>query len=179
MFTIFKNILRRKPVPVFDIEKAIGNYLIQLPRCSSSIVVVSPRYGEQHYRCEVVLDVALIIDWAEHHASAVWSSNRDEQAARLAIPFWLRGFDDSNARPSDIPKAFSDVLRPYVLDFVREDIAAITCLDCGCLVNDIVMTRKNERRAHTGSWWTDEWHCSNGHLLYREDHELHLHIRSN
>lgn len=178
MLQILKNLLGRKPEPVFDIEKAIGAYLLQLPRCSACIVVVSPRYGEQHYRCEIVLDVAMLTVWAEHHAGAVWSSNQDEQAGRLALPFWLRGFDDSNLVPTDILRSFADVLRPYVLDFIREDVAAVSCVECGCIVNDIAMTRLNERREHTWSWWTDEWHCAKGHLLYREDHELHFHIRS-
>jgi hypothetical protein len=175
---VFGNLFRRKSPAVFDIEKSVGRYLLQLPRCSSSILVVSPRYAEQHYRCEIVLDVELIVEWAEHHANAAWSSCQEEQAGRMALPIWLRGFDSSNLIPSEIPSAFSHVLRPYILDFIRNDIAAVTCVDCGYIVNDIAMTRKNDRRVLTWSWWTDEWHCPAGHLLYREDHELHLHLRS-
>jgi hypothetical protein len=96
----------------------------------------------------------------------------------MALPIWLRGFDSSNLIPSEIPSAFSHVLRPYILDFIHNDIAAVTCVDCGCIINDIAMTRKNDRRVMTWSWWTDEWYCPEGHLLYRQDHELHLHVRS-
>jgi hypothetical protein len=161
--------------PPFFFENAVGKYLLTLSPCTAKVVVASPNYGDQHYRCEVIADAARLTPWAEHHAEAVWSLDNDEQAARKALPFWLRGANVDVA-PSYIPPLFVAVLRPYALDLINEGIAQVLCQECRRIVRDIAMKKLNE--SYAGSlWaqWTDEWHCPSGHLLYREDHDIHIH----
>lgn len=159
-----------------EIARAVGHYLLQLPRCSTAIVGISPRYGELHYRCEIVLDVAMTLEWARNHAANVISLDFDDQAARLALPLWLGNFDETNRRLTDIPAGFYKVLRPYIRDLVNEDVAAITCLECGHIASQVLMQRVDEESIGTSSRWTDVWRCSSGHLLYHEDHEVHFYL---
>lgn len=177
MIGFIKKLFGREEPPSFDIEKVVGRYLLNLPPCSAKIVVASPKYGDQHYRCELIVDADGLLPWAEHHAQAVWSSDQEEQAARQALPVWLRGANLSDPALTYVPTYFVEVLRPYALNFINEGISEVFCPVCRQVVEDIVMKKLNERREGTWSWWTDEWYCPKGHLLYREDHELHLHLR--
>lgn len=158
--------------PKFDFEKRVGKYLMELERCSSKVIIVSPKYGDKHYRCEVIADTAGLLEWAEHHSKATWCSDEEIQAGLLALPLWLRGADLTNDEHSEIPYYFYKVLNDYVFNFIESGIVKIICPDCNHAVENIAMNKLNERHQINWHWWTDEWFCENGHLLYREDHEL-------
>lgn len=177
MLGFLKKLIGPSKPPPFDLEKAVGNYLLNLQKCSSKVVVISPKYGDRNYKCDVIVDADGLLPWAKHHAEAVWSGNQEEQAARLALPLWLQGADPKNQAPSYVPPYFISVLRPYTLDFINKGIAEIACPECNGIVADVKMKKLNEKREGTWSFWTDEWYCPKGHLLYREDHELHYHLR--
>lgn len=116
---------KRKVEPSFDIEKAVGDYLLKLPQCSREVVIVSPAYGEEHYSCEISVSAEDLFCWAEHHASAVWESVREEQAARKALPLWLQTANLDDDSKSYVPHFMYKVLRPYVLNFVINKTAKI------------------------------------------------------
>lgn len=162
---------RRKDL---DREKAVGQYLLRLPKCSRFVAVASPAYDPEHFYCDVTLDARRLAIWAQRHAESVTGFGMD-QAARLALPIWLRAADLSDDRVTYAP-AFSRVLDPYLTDFTKDESCRIHCPQCGSVVNDVSMAREDERRAGGWSWWTDVCTCPAGHELYREEHELHLHI---
>lgn len=110
MKSILDWILRRNDPPPFDYEKAVGKYLLELPRCSRKIVVASPKYDSEHYFGEVLVDAVGLIPWAEHHSTACWSSWKEDQAARLALPVWIRGADPSDELPTYLLEPFMRVL---------------------------------------------------------------------
>lgn len=178
MVAHLKKLFGREESPPLDIDKTVGRCLQSLPLCTAKVVVASPNYGDQHYRCEVIVDVDGLLLWAEHHAQSVWSSNQELQAARKALSLWLQGANRSDLAPSYVLPSFVAVLRPYAPNFVNQRIAHIVCPDCDRGIEDIERKGLNQQR--TGAWlaWTDEWHCPKGHLLYREDHELHLYLGS-
>jgi len=118
----------------------------------------------------------MTLEWARSHAANVVGGSTDDHAARLALPLWLGNFDDTDRTLTDIPPGFYKVLRPYIKDFINEDVAAITCLECGHIASQVFMQRLDEQRIGTSACWTDMWHCSNGHLLYYEDNELHFYM---
>lgn len=175
--SFISKLFKRKKEPEFDIEKAVGEYLLKLPQCTRNVVIVSPKYGETHYACEIVVTAEDLAPWAEHHADSVWSSNQEEQAARKVLPIWLRGAKSGDTSASYVPHFMYEVLRPYVLNFVNNKTATIYCLECQSFVTDIQMKELNEKRAGDWSWWTDVWTCPRGHQLYYEEHELHIHRR--
>lgn len=168
--------LFKSKMPEVDIEKAVGEYLLKLPRCNRNVVIVSPKYGETHYTCEIVVAADDLVPWAEHHADT-WSSNQEEQAARKALPIWLHGAKSEDNSASYVPHFMYEVLRPYVLNFVNDDIAHIYCLECQSFVSYVQMEKLNEKREGGWSWWTDVWRCHKGHQLYYEEHELHMLLR--
>lgn len=163
-----------KKEPEFDMEKAAGEYLLKLPRCKRNVVIVSPKYGEAHYTCEIVVAAEDLLTWAEHHAGAVWSSDQEEQAARKALPIWLRGANSAENSSSYVSHFMYKVLRPYVLNFVNDGSANIYCLECQSFVAGVQMKKLNEKSAGNWSWWTDIWTCPGGHQLYYEEHELEV-----
>lgn len=116
----FINKLFKRKVPEIDIEKAVGEYLLGLPRCNRNVVIVSPKYWETHYTCEIVVAADDLVPWAEHHADTVRSSNQEEQAARKALPIWLRGAKSEDNSASYVPHFMYEVLRPYVLNLVNK-----------------------------------------------------------
>lgn len=180
MLSILNKFLHRNDPPPFDTEKAVGKYLLEMPRCTARVVVASPRYDDKHYYGEIIVDAEGLLPWSEHHATAAWSSRRDEQAARQALPIWLRGADRSDRTPTYPPEPFIAVLEPYTLDFIQKGIAEIICLECGGIPCDVTRNKSNERSAgRSWHWWTDDWRCEQGHLIYHEDHEMHLYFGQN
>ena len=172
-----KKCFKREPVPPFDLKKAVGKYLLDLPRCSKNVVIVSPDYGETHYTCEIVVAAEDLLPWAERHADSAWCSDQEEQAARKALPLWLRGAKTEDASLSYVPYFMYKVILPYVLNFVNDGITNIYCSECQSLVNDIKMETLNEKTMVDWSWWTDTWICPEEHQLYYEEHELYVYRR--
>jgi hypothetical protein len=165
---------RKAEAPKFDLEHAVGAYLLELPRCPSHVVIAGPRYDAKHFIGEVIADAALLLPWAEHHAEAVWSLACDEQAARKTLPIWLRGADLSQKEPAYLPAPFFQVLGPYAETLINKEVAVAHCPECGQAVSDLAMQQLDKRMVGTWHYWTAEWRCENNHLIYREDHELHF-----
>lgn len=166
---LFKGLFGRKKEP--SLNELVGRTLAELPRCSKYIIVASPKYENTKYRCEVIVDAQDLVDWADHHAKAVLSMSVYQQAARVSLPLWLRGADQSRRKtyPNEL---MHRVLEPYTLDFIEKYGAKVFCIECDSIENNVHIQRKNEKR--NGPWvrWTDEWRCSHNHLLYYEDQEL-------
>ncbi len=175
MIEFAKRLLKRKETPPFDLGKAADRCLLDLQSCTAKVVVMSPRYGDQHYQCEVIADTARLITWVEHHILTVSHLHPVEKAVTHALPVWLREADMNNTLPSHVTPQVVGVLRPWILDLVNQKIAEVVCPTCQQIVENITMKKLNERRDGTWSLWTSEWLCQYDHLLYREDHEIHLH----
>jgi hypothetical protein len=175
--SIIRYLFHRNDPPQFDIEKAVGKYLLEMHRCSGRIVVASSKYDSEHYFGEVIVNAEDILPWAEEHSNSCWSSRKDEQAARKALPIWVRGADPKDMSATYPPRPFVAVLHPYTLDFILQGIAEVICNECGATSSDVSRMRLNQRSVGR-SWrmWTDEWRCHQGHLIYRQDQELHIYF---
>lgn len=152
----------------FDIETAVNKYLLSLPRCTAKVVIASPQYGDKRYSCEIIINTDALVPWAEHHAQAVYSSDQDEQVARLALPVWLKKANIADTSSTYIFPHLIEVLRPYALDFITMGITEVVCPSCRQVVEDIEMKKDY---IHFMRPWTEEWYCPKGHLLYRQDHK--------
>ncbi|MEI6209775.1 MAG: hypothetical protein WCP20_23570 [Desulfuromonadales bacterium] len=161
-------------MPEFDFEKTVGKYLMELPRCTSKVLVISPKYGDKHYRCEMIAEASGLLQWAENHSKAVWSADKEVQSARIALPLWLRGTMSDDIIPCDVPHYFYKVLVPYALNFVNLGITEIICPDCQKVVEHIDMRKLSNHQMGVWTCWTSEWYCENDHLLYKEAHGLHF-----
>lgn len=169
---IRKRIFRKPEPPRFDLEHAVGAYLLELPRCPARVVIASPRYDPKHYVGEIIANPQLLLPWAEHHAKAVWSLACQEQAARRTLPIWLRGADMTQADSAYLPNPFFQVLNHYIGSLISNGAAVAHCPECDRDIPDPVMEQLNKRMDGLWQCWTAEWRCDQGHLIYREDHEL-------
>lgn len=169
-----KRLLSGKQLPTFDLERAVGHALLQLPCCPNTLVVAGPEYDDANYTGDVFVEADGLLSWAEHHAETTSISSNDLQTALNVLPIWLRSADMSNDQPIVVDQAMADMLRPYILDFVNMDIVSMYCRKCGMAYKDFKMEKLNERNANPWYFWTDEWRCPSAHMLYREDHRVHF-----
>lgn len=171
MFTSLSRLLRRRKPPAFNVDEAVGRYLLDLPRCPAEVVVCSPKYDPKHYWGEVIADAKALLPWAEHHASAVMSLYGPHQAARFALPIWLRG-TEPGGDPAYLPEPFVSVVSPYRHDFIEKGIARVTCSRCSRTVTRVGMQKLDKVMIGATTRYTEEWRCDEGHLIYRENHEI-------
>ena len=171
------NFLRRllggdPPSPPFDVESEVSKLLAALPPCAARVVVASPRYSGG-YRCEVTVAAKDLAPFVEGLAKSTFGGSRQSQVGRAAFPRWLRSAGTVGTSTSYLPSSFVDVVSSYVLNFVNDGSATVYCPDCKTPVQINQQTRNHQV---SGPWseWTDGWHCQRGHLLYAEDHELHI-----
>jgi hypothetical protein len=163
---VFKRLLgSNKEPPLFDIEKAVGNFLLNYLRYTSKIVVVSPKYGDKNYCCEIIVEASGLLSFFEYYAKRIHGGPARELAALKALPFWFRDIDLSNPSPSYFPGHFTRFLRSFLYKFIQKGVAEVVCSECQRVVDDITKNKFNESRSGNYSWWTDEWHCQNGHLF--------------
>lgn len=170
MKNFLSGFFRRKALPKpFDIEKAVGHYLLTLPRCTNRVLVVSRRNLDKRYNYEMTVDTASLAVWAEKHDKGAWSSYEPEQAARKALPLWLRLADLSDNSVSFPPKMFSQVLRGYHETFLAMKGTQVYCHQCHQIIEQPIVKYTQLPPREIFDYWRYEWHCPNGHLLYFDE----------
>lgn len=167
----------RRNTALCNPQLAAEALLRTLPQSSGRLLVAGSAYGDNRYRGNVVADVEAFLPWIDHHARAVVSSSSPEQTARLVFPEWLRNADLSNRSLTHLEAAFRNAIDAWVPDLIGKNIAVVHCLECETEWRQINNEKRNQVRAANWSWWTSRWYCPEGHLLYEENHEMHLHIK--
>lgn len=153
-------------------SKEVERYLAELHRCSANVIVAGATYKSKGYACDIVAPAIDLARWAERHAKRVTSSDNYQQAARLALPIWLSGADQSDASFSVVPSHMERVLSPYAEDFVVKGFAGVWCIECGTLYSEIDRSASDKSVSGSTTTWNSEWHCPQGHLVRKEDHEV-------
>lgn len=169
-----RRIFKKRTETKSDMEKLVEEYLRKLPRCNKNVVILSPKYDETCYRCEVVMSAEKLALWAGRHADSVWSVNQEIQVARKVLPIWLYRSKSEGEALSYIPKNIYEVVRPYVGDFVSDRSASVYCFKCRSFINEIQMKKTNQERAGNWMFWNDIWMCREGHHLFHTKCELHI-----
>jgi len=156
-----------------DVQSRALRLLASLPRCSSKVVIAHAGHAAD-FQCRLVGNATSLAPWAEHHAKAVLSVDRADQAARSAFPAWLATADPADVRLSFVPQAMYNAYRDYVPDILSKGLVQADCPECGrsFRTEEITRTELDKRKSGKTTWWTSEWHCPSGHLLYRKDHEI-------
>ena len=165
--------IKPAPPPAFDLKLAIAECIHDLPPCAPSVVIASPKYSG-NYRAEVIVDSKHLADFIEHLNSATSGGNIESQVNRAAFPIWLRKANNSGKNNSYIPLKFVKIIHDHVLNFVTDGTASVFCPDCQTVVKKIVRENRNDKRTSPWSEWTEGWRCPSGHVLYTEDHEIHI-----
>jgi hypothetical protein len=159
--------------PSFDPENEAAKLLAILPPCSQNVVVASDRYSGK-YRCEVSVPASHLMPFVEKLVSSTIGGSQESRVARIALPRWLRSASTDDGKSSYLPPQFVDILDVYVLNFIMNGVADIYCKDCGKKIDYINQNDRNQQGGGPWSEWTSSWRCPEGHLLYTEDHELHI-----
>jgi len=174
MVGFFGKLFGRDPSSSETPEQTVRRLLTTLPKCSKFVVGASPKYGNEQYRCEVLISAIDLLPWAQRNAESRFSSDPEDQAANEALPIWLRSANASDVGPTYVPVPFVNVMSSFIADFVEKGIAQIQCPDCSKGYQKISTEKRNVVKGGTTSTWTDEWFCPNGHLLYRADQRIHI-----
>jgi len=158
--------------PKFDVEKAVGKYLMELDQCASQVLIMSPEYGEKGWLGDVVADSASLKTYANSRSEGFgYCYPYYLYAAAFALQLWLRGADNSNDSISRIPKEFAEVLKHNISDLIEKQIASIVCKKCNTIFCDANIIKKGEHESPS-LFWIDEWRCPEGHLLRYEKGEI-------
>ena len=160
--------------PEFDIEKAVGQYLIELPRCSGNVKIISQKTNAPCYNCDVIARADKLLSLAEEGEKAVWTSHNEEQAARVALPIWLRGADLSDQSVTDLPFWMCAIASNYSPTLIEEGHADVFCFSCNAYVANIHFI--NTDRMESGPWmsWKFKWICPQGHELHNMRHDIKI-----
>jgi len=166
---LLNRLLHPRVAPEFDLEKAVGHYLLSLPRCSNRVEVVSRKFLDRRYNYEMTVDAAQLAAWAEKHAKGAWTNIDYEQAARLTLPMWL-GLADHNDKSVTIPpKKFFELWRGYHSTFYDMPGTQLYCPECAEIVVEVFMIDIGLPPSDIFDCTRYEWHCPRGHLLYQEE----------
>jgi hypothetical protein len=163
----------KPPSPPFDLEAETMKLLAVLSPCAQYVVVASDRYSGK-FKCEVTVPAVQLAPFVNHLTQTTLGGSRESQVARVAMPRWLAKASVNDGKTTYLSPAFVDIIESYVLNFIKDDIADVYCKECRKIINTVDLSTRNRRGSGPWSEWTDAWHCQNGHLLYTEDHELHM-----
>lgn len=166
--------------PPLDIEKAVGHYLLSLPRCTNRILVIGRNYPDYRFHYELTVDAKFLAAWATKHAESVWSSLEPVQAARKSLPLWLNGADLTDNFGTVLPLEFYKIISEYHEVLTQMAGSQMYCHGCRQIIEDL--TKKNTDLPPSGIFnccWRSEWYCSQGHLLYQEEFGMHMTKRRN
>ena len=163
----------KKNIPPFDFEKAVGKLLMETPRLSANLVIVSQRYGEDAFKCDFVADTKALLPWAEEHSKCCFIGNPEHQAANLALPLLLRSADLDDKSWSYFPAACYHATEAWATQHVTNGIAKVYCHSCKSFVDP-----KKEKEGAAGAvgwgWWTEVWTCPCGANLLRKECEMRI-----
>lgn len=174
MVGFFRKLLGGEPPPPpFDREAQATQLLAALPPCTEYVVVASDRYSGK-YRCEVTVRAKDIAPFVKRLAESTIGGSRDSQVARVAMPRWLKDASPNDGKTSYPSAAFAEITDVYVLNFIKDGIADVFCKECDRSIAEIEPATRNHKVTGPWSEWTDSWRCPAGHLLYTEDHEIHI-----
>lgn len=161
-----------RSTPAFNHAEQVQKYVDALPPCAQYVVIASPKYGDEHYKCDVTVHVERLLAWAAEHAQNVFSGDDYNQAAREALPIWLSRADKQRKAASFMSAPLANVVRDYVSNFIDKADTHVFCPECRGYEQNIRKADFDHKA--NGNWrsWTSEWHCQNNHLLYRQHHKI-------
>lgn len=167
MFGIGKKIddLRRKCV-----------YTAPLNICSRWIKICSPSYVNEGFIGTLEVDVSHLPGWIGSRFDYIINSGPPYHPNQLAAEFMIPWFKNANLKNESITTLdeFQRIhLKDFALDFMRKKIARIYCPSCREYYLSINEKTLNKKVQGPWTFWTSEWYCDKGHLLYQYNHELH------
>ena len=170
MFSFLRTLLDRK--------KIVDSYNKPEIKCSNTILLSGPAYGDKTFLGSFLLNINGFDDWMLDHSKSVFSSSKKEQQARLFLPNWV-AFDSTTCTNYVTLLDFHmrQVLVPYTYDFYLKGWIKCYCYECSFLHDKLIDNSSEVEKFGKNRSWTEKWLCPNGHILHTKNEELRLLIR--
>ncbi len=146
-------------------------------RCSKWVRLCAPEFKDKGFIGTVEVQASLLPEWIGSRFDHIINDGPPYSPYQLALEFMIPWFINANLKDESVTNLDEFQRRhlsDYALDFLIKKIARIYCPDCKKYYSSV--NEKNSNKRENGPWkyWTSEWHCSEGHLLYKFNHELHV-----
>ena len=104
----------------------VGNLLLELPRCTRRVRLLSPHQGPSGGGCEWVVSARDLEYWLEGRDPPVVAARPD--GPRRAFRLWLQGADNRVDAITDLPDAFRSELRGRFTQMVSAIAGELRCV---------------------------------------------------
>ena len=172
---IFNRLLGKSQVGYRGIQ--LEEYLSGLPRCHSSVIIAGPTYVNSRYKGQIIAPADKLQASAAEILGSVIARSEQDQVVLKAFPMWLQAAETGGSAVSRAPFLVTQFLKGHIPDIIKDGIAHAYCNECQSVVDEIKMDKLDNRTPAGWSFWTDEWRCPQGHLLYREDRDLRFIVK--
>ncbi len=173
MFDKLISKLRPSKAQTFDVDKWVGQRLLELPRCSSTIVIASPA-TDPALSCSLLVGAPAVQRWVEANMPNSPHIQPEERAAWRAFHLWLQSADILNSQVTVLPPEFKRCLGSYVYDFVNKGVTTTLCHICNKTYDHVAVENTNHTDSIIQATWDTRWRCPAGHVIYEVANEIHI-----
>ena len=161
---------RRETHAIGEIKKTFAG----LPRCQATVVVANPDYGEGEYQATITMQAKDLLAWV----NARLESGSPLYTDKVLLPLlrnWLKDAQESGSEQSRFPAIAYEVIEREINDWIESGLATVYCPSCASEIQDFDKAEKDRWNAGNSLYfWTDNWVCPAGHLLYRRNEWMHI-----
>ena len=146
----------------------VGNLLLELPRCTRRVRLLSPQQGPSGGGCEWIVSARDLEHWLEERDPPVVAARPD--GTRRAFRLWLQAADDRVDAITDLPDAFRSELRGRFTQMVSAIAGELRCVRCDDVVTGLEEVCGDKTLDGAFTVWTTQTRCVRGHDLFSEAH---------
>jgi hypothetical protein len=146
-------------------------------KCTRWVKLCSPEFRGEGFLGTLEIEASLLPDWIGSRFDHIINLGPPYYPHQLAIEYmlpWFRNADLNDESVTNLDQFQRRHLTDYALDFFIKKIARIYCPECKKYYSSIDQKTLNKRESGPWKYWTSEWYCSDGHLLHKYNHELHV-----
>lgn len=167
-------------LPLFNrearVERIKHRLLRRLPRCTKRLTIIGQHTGDERYTCEITVEARDLAACFSSASNLIWHPDIHQQAAQVVLPQWLKNADEGGE--SVLPDVFWPLDQSHIAKLVDAGVAELRCPHCGTQFSAVKQQRLDQVSVMNWSFWTEQWLCPQGHELYREAFEMHIHRRA-
>lgn len=152
----------------------VGNLLLEVPRCTRRVRLLSPQQGPSGVGCEWIVSARDLEHWLEERDPPVVAARPD--GTRRAFRLWLQGADDRMDAVVDLPDTFRLELRGPLREMITALAGDLRCAQCDEFVNSLEFADGGLTGEEVVTAWTTPVRCGKGHELFYEEPDIDLYF---
>jgi hypothetical protein len=174
-----------------SVRVEVGAFFSKLPRCSCSVVLVSPVYyrdgliqerhrflpdsiGDGEVRGEVLIKSTELAEYLEARSRGhyVWG---DYEIWLAAFVDWLKSADMSAEPATIIPKLLhTKLIESIIPDLLKKCATEVFCWDCRQNYSNLTFAANHPRLTKGWNFFEETWRCAEGHSIYKFIEDMHV-----